>query len=297
MKSSKEMADSVFQIRDAYIEKRNKRRLYIKRTAFVTSTACMFVLVFVGIKLTMPERPPQEPDIGMIDTSDSTVGSAVGTTTVKTVSAASTAPVQTTGTPTETVTATQTQTASSETGTAASTTTATSDEEGINYSGDDDVATKSTTARLTTAATTAVSRRTTSTVTSARTSNTGQISPAVTTVPQTTTLSIMTQIVDTESPVTTAFPTVVETTSTVPAQIYERYTTVEVNKGTYRTNGWVANPIEIGELIGTTELVSNDSLMSCNATIYEYITQAEAFYKPIIIKFDGYDGYWIYSRT
>lgn len=294
MKSSKEMADSVFRIRDAYIEKRNKRRLYIKRTAFVTSTACMFVLVFVGIKLTMPECPPQASDIEVIGTSDSTETKGE-VTTDRALSTTGTTPVQTTRTPTETVTATQT--ASSETGTAASTTTATSDEEGINYSGDDDVATESTTARLTTAATTAVSRRTTSTVTSARTSNTGQISPAVTTVPQTTTVSIMTQVVDTESPVTTAFPTVVETTSTVPAQIYERYTTVEVNKGTYRTNGWVANPIEIGELIGTTELVSNDSLMSCNATIYEYITQAEAFYKPIIIKFDGYDGYWIYSRT
>ena len=296
MKSSKEMADSVFRIRDAYIEKRNKRRLYIKRTAFVTSTACMFVLVFVGIKLTMPERPPQEPDIGVIGTSDSTVGSAVGTTAVKTVSAASTTSVQTTGIAAETVTSTQTQTSTLTAKSVASTTTATSDEEGLSYL-EDDVETETETALLTTAATTAVSRRTTFTVTSARTSNTGQISPAVTTVPQTTTVSIMTQVVDTESPVTIAFPTVVETTSTVPAQIYERYTTVEVNKGTYRTNGWVANPIEIGELIGTTELVSNDSLMSCNATIYEYITQAEAFYKPIIIKFDGYDGYWIYSRT
>jgi len=294
MKSSKEMADSVFRIRDAYIEKRNKRRLYIKRTAFVASTACMFVLVFVGIKLTMPERPPQVPDIDVIGTSDS-AGSDIAATTVMTSSPASTAPVQTAGTAAETVTATQTQAASSETRTVASSTTATSDEEGLSYL-EDDVETETVTTRRTTAATTA-SRRTTSTVTSAQTFNAEHTTAAVTTAPQTTTVFVMTQVVDTESPVTTAFPTVVETTSTVPAQIYERYTTVEVNKGTYRTKGWVANPIEIGELIGTTELVSNDSLMSCNATIYEYITQAEAFYKPIIIKFDGYDGYWIYSRT
>lgn len=294
MKSSKEMADSVFRIRDAYIEKRNKRRLYIKRTAFVASTACMFVLVFVGIKLTMPERPPQVPDIDVIGTSDS-AGSDIAATTVMASSPASTTPVQTAGTATVTVTATQTQAASSETRTVASTSTATSDEEGLSYL-EDDVETETVTTRRTTAATTA-SRRTTSTVTSAQTFNAEHTTAAVTTAPQTTTVFVMTQAECTVVPETTAYPSVEATTPTFPAQIYERYRTVEVNTRIYTTKGWEAQSIEIGEQIGTAELVSNDRLMSCNATIYEYITQAEAFYKPVIIKFDGYDGYWIYSRN
>jgi hypothetical protein len=296
MKSSKEMADSVFRIRDAYIEKRNKRRLYIKRTAFVASTACMFVLVIVGIKLTMPERPPQVPDIGVIGTSDS-VGSDIAATTVRASSPASTTPVQTAGTAAETVTATQTQAASSETRSVASTTTATSDEEGLSYL-EDDVESETEATRRTTAATTAVSRRTTSTVTSALTYNGEQTTtPVVTTAPQTTTVFVMTQAVATVAPDVTVYPSVVETTPTVPAQIYERYRTVEVNKGIYTTKGWEARSIEIGEQICTAELVSNDSLMTCNATIYECVSLTDAFYKPVIIKFDGYDGYWIYSRS
>lgn len=294
MKSSKEMADSVFRIRDAYIEKRNKRRLYIKRTAFVASTACMFVLVFVGIKLTMPERPPQVPDIDVIGTSDS-AGSDIAATTVMASSPASTAPVQTAGTAAETVTATQTQAASSETRTVASTTTATSDEEGLSYL-EDDVETETVTTRRTTAATTA-SRRTTSTVTSAQTFNAEHTTAAVTTAPQTTTVFVTTQAECTVAPATTAYPSVVvvETTATVPAQIYERYRTIEVNTRIYTTKGWEARSIEIGEQIGTAELVSNDSLMSCNVQIYECIT-GECDH-PIVIKFEGYDGYWIYWRT
>ena len=260
----------------------------------MASTACMFVLVFVGIKLTMPERPPQVPDIGVIGTSDS-AGSDIAATTVMTSSPASTAPVQTAGTAAETVTATQTQAASSETRTVASTTTATSDEEGLSYL-EDDVETETVTTRRTTAATTA-SRRTTSTVTSAQTFNAEHTTAAVTTAPQTTTVFVMTQAECTVVPETTAYPSVEATTPTFPAQIYERYRTVEVNTRIYTTKGWEAQSIEIGEQIGTAELVSNDRLMSCNATIYEYITQAEAFYKPVIIKFDGYDGYWIYSRN
>lgn len=57
MKSSKEMADAVFRIRDAYAEKKNKRKIIIKRTALVCSTACMFGLIFAALKLTSPEKP------------------------------------------------------------------------------------------------------------------------------------------------------------------------------------------------------------------------------------------------
>ena len=292
MKSSKEMADSVFRIRDAYIEKRNKRRLYIKRTAFVASTACMFVLVFVGIKLTMPERPPQVPDIGVIGTSDS-AGSDIAATTVMASSPASTAPVQTAGTATETVTATQTQAASSETRTVASTTTATSDEEGLSYL-EDDVETETVTTRRTTAATTA-SRRTTSTVTSAQTFNAEHTTAAVTTAPQTTTVFVMTQAECTVVPETTAYPSVEATTPTFRAQIYERYRTVEFNTRIYTTKGWEARPVEVGEQIDSTTFISDDSLLSCNVQIYECIT-GECDH-PIVIKFEGYDGYWIYWRT
>lgn len=258
----------------------------------MASTACMFVLVFVGIKLTMPERPPQVPDIDVIGASDS-AGSDIAATTVMASSPASTAPVQTAGTAAETVTATQTQAASSETRPVASTSTATSDEEGLSYL-EDDVETETVTTRRTTAATTA-SRRTTSTVTSAQTFNAEHTTAAVTTAPQTTTVFVMTQAECTVVPETTAYPSVEATTPTFPAQIYERYRTVEVNSRIYTTKGWEARPVEVGEQIDSTTFISDDSLLSCNVQIYECIT-GECDH-PIVIKFEGYDGYWIYWRT
>ena len=48
MKNSKEMADSVFKIRDEYLEKQRKRRLKIKKAAFIGSSVCVFCLIIEG---------------------------------------------------------------------------------------------------------------------------------------------------------------------------------------------------------------------------------------------------------
>lgn len=116
MKNSKEMADAVFRIRDAYAEKKNKRKLIIKRTALVCSTACMFGLIFGAIKLTAPEKP-HPVDSGII----------VETETVSAESTAAHSPTstsaqQTTATQTASTTSDETTTSARQTSSALSTT-------------------------------------------------------------------------------------------------------------------------------------------------------------------------------
>lgn len=56
MKNSKEMADSVFKIRDAYLEKQRKRMRGLKKTAYISSSVCMFALILIGINFTVPGK-------------------------------------------------------------------------------------------------------------------------------------------------------------------------------------------------------------------------------------------------
>lgn len=109
MKNSKEMADSVFAIRDAYTEKRNKRKKIIKKTAFAGSTVCMFVLIFAGIKQSMPEKP-QTPDKSVIvETAESTVSAETSINSrEKHTSSAKTTAVTSVNTTSETKSGTQT---------------------------------------------------------------------------------------------------------------------------------------------------------------------------------------------
>ncbi len=263
MKNSKEMADAVFRIRDACIEKRNKRRIIIKRAALVCSTACMFALVFAGIKIASPERP-HGTGITVIEATEGTSVTVRATeakvTTLRTAATAAaesavTAAAQTAEAPvtsvTEAATAPVTETATAET----------------------------TAAPAETAATQTV------------TDEAEYFVPDVTTTSadDTQVEACTASSTDTENTKGGAFP---ET-----APIYQRYRSVEVNKGIYKATSWEAASMEIGELICTADLVSDDSLMRCNAAIYECVSPAETLYKPVIIKFDGYDGYWIYSRN
>ncbi len=47
MKNSKEMADNVFKMRDAYLEKHRKRRKAIKKMSYIGSTFCIFGAIIV----------------------------------------------------------------------------------------------------------------------------------------------------------------------------------------------------------------------------------------------------------
>ena len=49
MKNSKKMADSVFKIRDAYLEKRRKRNSVIKKIVYIGSMLCIFGLIVICI--------------------------------------------------------------------------------------------------------------------------------------------------------------------------------------------------------------------------------------------------------
>ncbi|WP_295093898.1 hypothetical protein [Ruminococcus sp.] len=71
MKTSKEMADSVFRIRDAYDEKKRKRNIIMRKVGYVVSAACIFGVVFLGIKNSSLMRN-NVPDITVTDTSEST---------------------------------------------------------------------------------------------------------------------------------------------------------------------------------------------------------------------------------
>lgn len=71
MKNSKEMADSVFMIRDAYLEKQRIRKVKLKKAAYIGSSVCMFVLVLAGIHFIISDRQ-QISDITVSDVSEST---------------------------------------------------------------------------------------------------------------------------------------------------------------------------------------------------------------------------------
>ena len=123
-----------------------------------------------------------------------------------------------------------------------------------------------------------------------------------------TTLSSMPQVIVTvdtaQATTTTTAATITEETTTTTAatttanlEIYERFKYIEYNKKMYTTKGWEARSMEVGEQIDSTAFISDDSLLSCNVQIYEYVSGSEAGSFPIVIKFEGYDGYWIYWRT
>ena len=71
MKTSKEMADSVFKIRDAYEEKQRKKRIIRRNAIYAVSTACMFGAIFIGIKYSYSMKH-SIPEIVVIDSSEYT---------------------------------------------------------------------------------------------------------------------------------------------------------------------------------------------------------------------------------
>ena len=71
MKTSKEMADSVFKIRDEYEEKQRKKRIIRKKAVYAVSTACMFGAIFIGIKYTSSMKL-NIPEVAVVDTTDTT---------------------------------------------------------------------------------------------------------------------------------------------------------------------------------------------------------------------------------
>ncbi|MDE5768921.1 MAG: hypothetical protein K2H29_00785 [Oscillospiraceae bacterium] len=56
MKNSKEMADSVFKIRDFYLEKQRKRKRKLIKVAYIGSSVCIFGLTFMSIYFIVPNR-------------------------------------------------------------------------------------------------------------------------------------------------------------------------------------------------------------------------------------------------
>lgn len=70
MKTSKEMADSVFKIRDAYEEKQRKKRIIRRKAIYAVSTACVFGAILVGIKYSSMKH--SIPEIAVVDTSEDT---------------------------------------------------------------------------------------------------------------------------------------------------------------------------------------------------------------------------------
>lgn len=278
MKSSKEMADAVFRIRDAYAEKKNKRKIIIKRTALVCSTACMFGLIFAALKLTTPEKPHPVDSGIIVETETAPVESTDTPTMPSTIaqSAPSTTSVQTATTQTVTSEADETSTSARSTTSSGSTTTAaahtTTTAETTQTHDDIRDETELKTVTTTTAAT---------------------VSPY--TVIAETTQFVMTQVVVTDG--RTPAVTTTATTSAESLEVYQRFSYLEYNKRTYTTKGWEARSVEVGELIDSTTFVSDDSLMTCNVQIYEFVSGIEAGAYPIVLKFEGYDGYWIYWRT
>ncbi|SEK73087.1 hypothetical protein SAMN02910353_01186 [Ruminococcus sp. YRD2003] len=278
MKSSKEMADAVFRIRDAYAEKKNKRKIIIKRTALVGATACMFGLIFAALKLTTPEKP-HPVDSGIIVETETAPSESDDTPTMPSTiaqSAPSTTSVQTATTQTVTSEADETSTSARSTTSSGSPTTAA--------------------AHTTTTAETTQTHddirdetelKTVTTTTAATVSPFPEIAE--------TTQPVMTQVVvtvGTSQAVTTTSPTLAER-----LEVYQRFSYLEYNKKTYTTKGWEARSMEVGELIDSTVFVSDDSLISCNVQIYEFVSGIEAGAYPIVLKFEGYDGYWIYWQT
>lgn len=66
MKTSKEMADSVFQIRDALIDKRKKRIILARKAVTIAAAACVTVGGFLGVRHIAPERN-KRPDISLAE--------------------------------------------------------------------------------------------------------------------------------------------------------------------------------------------------------------------------------------
>ena len=280
MKNSKEMADAVFRIRDAYAEKKNKRKLIIKRTAFVCSTACMFGLIFGAIKLIAPEKP-HPVDSGIIVETETITANTAGTAAL----------------PNTTAQSAQDTTTKSAHNTTAATQTTTTEDGGTSTSAQSStsaVSTATATAHTTTAATASTRDEVemeTETTATPRTTTKVVTSPAVTT----TTEFVMTCAEATVG--TVQVETTVATTSVEILEVYQRFSYLEYNKKTYTTKGWEASSMEVGELIDSTTFVSDDSLLKCNVQIYEFVSGIEAGAYPIVLKFEGYDGYWIYWRT
>ncbi len=66
MKTSKEMADSVFQIRDALIDKRKKRIIMARKAVTAAAAACVMGGIFLGVRHIAPERN-KRPDISLAE--------------------------------------------------------------------------------------------------------------------------------------------------------------------------------------------------------------------------------------
>lgn len=276
MKSSKEMADAVFRIRDAYAEKKNKRKIIIKRTALVGATACMFGLIFAALKLTTPEKP-HPVDSGIIVETETAPSESDDTPTMPSTiaqSAPSTTSVQTATTQTVTSEADMTSASARSTTSSGSTTAAS-------------------------AHTTTAAAESTNDEVETETVTTEAVNSAETAAPfpeiAETTQFVMTQVVVTVG--TSQAVTTTATTSAESLEVYQRFSYLEYNKKTYTTKGWEASSMEVGELIDSTVFVSDDSLISCNVQIYEFVSGIEAGAYPIVLKFEGYDGYWIYWQT
>lgn len=69
MMTSKEMADSVFRIRDACEKKRKKRKLIIMRGSYICSAACITGLAVFGFKNNLFPKP-QIPEVQIVESTE-----------------------------------------------------------------------------------------------------------------------------------------------------------------------------------------------------------------------------------
>jgi len=75
MKSSKEIARTVFQKRDEHLENRRKRNKNIKRIASIGSTACLCAVIVVGVSFI--DNKSRIPSVSNSTVSDTTQGSTI----------------------------------------------------------------------------------------------------------------------------------------------------------------------------------------------------------------------------
>ena len=66
MRTSKEMADSVLKLRDAYEEENRKRKIKMKNTAGIAAVACSFCIM-AGVLLFFKSKTPDDPGMPVVE--------------------------------------------------------------------------------------------------------------------------------------------------------------------------------------------------------------------------------------
>lgn len=299
MKNSKEMADAVFRIRDAYAEKKNKRKLIIKRTALVCSTACMFGLIFGAIKLSAPKKP-HPVDSGIIvetetSSADSTAAQTSPSTTAPTslnstaLSSQSTSAAQTTSTQATSTEADETTASTRQTSSTVSTTTASAH-------------TTKTTATTTQTRVSVHEETEPKTVTTTTTAAV-TVSPALTV----TTQFVMTQVVATVAPETAAVSSagsvttatssveVVETMPVTTVPLHERYPSFTENGRKYEDTGKTVPIKDVNTMLKKIEITSTDGKETRTAILYAVNDNIMPTKNVYAVCFGGGTGYWLYA--